>query len=441
MTTAVAAHAAVPAKPYEFTLENGVRIVVVPDFRAPVVVHMVWYGAGSVDEPQGKTGIAHMLEHMMFKGTEKVPVGEFSKIIARLGGQDNAFTNYDYTAYYQKISRDNLAQAVEMETDRMLNLDISDETFQPERDVVLEERNMRVDSRPISLFYELFNKAMYQELPYRHPVIGWRKDIENYTVQDARDWYQRFYAPRNATVIFAGAISKDEAEWLAETYYAPLQNPAVPANRPEIAPEPEHSAPIRFEHVDERTQLPVLAISYRAPSLRAGVAGAPAPKPEDAFALGLLADIMGGGTTSKLYQELVVKKQLADTASASYSPISRFETSFDVVVQPKPGVSVEKIEQETLKIINQYLTEAVTADELQRSKTQMKSADIFGRDDVFDTAYELGSWLVTGGTLEGYEVWLKQMQSVTPADILRMAKQTFTDNRKATGVLRPEAKK
>lgn len=439
MTSSVA-HAAPETEPYEFTLENGVRFVVVPDFRAPVVVHMVWYQAGSVDEPYGKTGIAHMLEHMMFKGTDTVPAGEFSKTIARLGGQDNAFTSYDYTAYYQKISRDNLAQAVEMETDRMVNLNISDETFQPERDVVLEERNMRVDSRPISAFFELFNKEQYKKLPYKNPVIGWRKDIENYTLQDAQDWYKRFYAPRNALVVMAGAISRDEAEWLAESYYAPLKNPEVEANRPTVPTEPERDGPIRFEHIDPRTQLPMLAISFRAPSLQAGVAGAPAPTPEEAYALYLLSDIMGGGTTSELYQELVVKQKLADSVNANYSPVGRYESTFDVVAQPKPGVTVEAVEKAILKIIESYKTKVVSADELERSKTQMKSADIFGRDDVFDTAYELGSWLTTGGTLEGYQKWLEQLQSVTAQDVQTMAKRTFVEHRKATGILRPKAK-
>lgn len=433
------AHATPDNKPYEFSLENGVRLIIVPDFRAPVVVHMVWYQAGSVDEPQGKTGIAHMLEHMMFKGTDTVPAGEFSKVISRLGGQDNAFTSYDYTAYYQKIARDNLAQAVAMETDRMVNLKITDETFQTERDVVLEERNMRVDSKPISQFYELFNAAQYQKLPYRHPVIGWRKDIENYTLADAQSWYNRFYAPRNALVVLAGAITKDEAEWLAETYYAPLKNPEQPANRPTIAVEPERTETLRFTHVDERTQLPVVTISYRAPSLHAGVAGAAAPKPEDVYALSLLADIMGGGTTSALYQALVVDQKIADAVSANFSPISRYESTFDVTIQPKPKVSIQKIEQETLKIIESYKTKNVTEDELSRAKIQMKSADIFGRDDVFDTAYELGAWLTTGGTLEGYQVWLQHMQAVTAADIQRVAAKTFTDNRKAVGILLPKA--
>ncbi len=434
------AHAAPETEPYEFTIDNGVRFVVVPDFRAPVVVHMVWYQAGSVDEQQGKTGIAHMLEHMMFKGTDTVPAGEFSKIIARLGGQDNAFTSYDYTAYYQKISRDNLAQAVEMETDRMVNLNITDEVFQPERDVVLEERNMRVDSRPISAFFELFNKEQYKKLPYQNPIIGWRKDIENFTLADAQDWYKRFYAPRNALVIMAGSITRDEAEWLAETYYAPLKNPEVNAIRPTIPAEPERSGPIRFEHVDERTQLPIMAISYRAPSLHSGVAGAPKPTAEEAYALYVLSDIMGGGTTSDLYQELVVKQKLADSVSANYSPISRFESTFDVVAQPKPGVTIAQLEEAILKVVESYKTKIVSEDELDRSKTQMKSADIFGRDDVFDTAYELGSWLTTGGTLKGYQNWLKELQTVTAEDVQKMAKRTFVDNRKATGVLRPHAK-
>ncbi len=423
---------------HQFKLDNGVEVVVVPDFRSPVVVHMVWYGAGSVDEPVGKTGIAHMLEHMMFKGTQKIKPGEFSKTIARLGGQDNAFTSYDYTAYYQKIARDNLVQAVEMEADRMANLAITNDTFLPERNVVLEERNMRVDSRPVSKFFEAFNEKQYKVLPYRNPVIGWRKDIEGYTLKDAQDWYKRFYAPRNAIVILAGSIKLEEAEWLANTYYAPIKNPDVAPNRPTIKPEPLRDAPLRFTHVDERTQIPLWVRSYRAPSLHVGIAGQEKPVEKDVFGLMLFSDILGGGVTSELYQTLVVKKKLADSASASYNLSSRYESTFDIIVQPKDGVSIEVIEKEVEKVIARMQKNGTDDDALLRARMQSKGSDVFARDDLFETAYRLGAWLSVGGTLDGYRTWLSKLDNITADDIKQISNTYLIIENSATGILLPK---
>ena len=421
----------------EFTLENGMRVVLAPDFRSPVVVHMVWYKAGAVDEPEGKTGIAHMLEHMMFKGTDNVPPGEFSKRVAKLGGQDNAFTSQDYTAYYQKIARDNLAQVVQLESDRIANLNISDETFQPERDVILEERNMRVDSKPISLFFEKLNKKHLPNHPYGNPVIGWRKDIENYTLNDAQDWYKKFYAPQNAIVVFAGALAEDEARWLAETYYGELENPAVIPERPEVKPTPLFDEVKRFTYADPRTQLPLWVRSYRAPGMHAGIAGAPAPGKSDVAALSLLADVLGGGLTSRLYQHLVMDKKLADSTSASYRALSRYESSFDIVVQPKKGVSLNKIEREVEKVIKTLQKEGLTSDELARAKTQAKSADVFARDDLFHAAYRLGIWLTVGGTTEGYRNWLENIEAVSLESVSKMADRVLTKQQSTTGILLP----
>ena len=421
-----------------FTLDSGMRVVLAPDFRSPVVVHMVWYKAGAVDEPPGKTGIAHMLEHMMFKGTDTLAPGEFSRRVAKLGGQDNAFTSQDYTAYYQKIARDNLAQVVGLEADRIANLNISDETFQPERDVVLEERNMRVDSKPISLFFELFNKKHFPAHPYGNPVIGWRAHIENYTLEDARSWYHKFYAPQSAIVVFAGALAEDEARWLAETYYSDLENPAVTPERPTVQPAPLFKEAKRFEHTDPRTQLPLWVRSYRAPSLHAGVAGAPAPTPTKIAALTLLSDVLGGGLTSRLYQSLVMDKKLADSASARYRALSRYESSLSVVVQPKKGVSLEKIEREVERVIADLKKNGLTQDELSRAKIKAKSADIFARDDLFEAAYRLGIWLTVGGTLDGYRNWLSDIDAVTLEDVRLMADRVIVKQQSTTGILLPE---
>ena len=425
----------------DFTLENNLRVVLVPDFRSPVVVHMVWYPAGAVDEPEGQGGIAHMLEHMMFKGTDNMPPGEFSKRVAKLGGQDNAFTSQDYTAYYQKISRDNLAQVVDIEADRMANLNISDEHFQPERDVILEERSMRVDSQPISLFFEKFNLHHFPSHPYGKPVIGSRQEIENYTLKNATDWYHTHYRPENATVVFAGALAEDEARWLAARYYGDLKNPKkTEAPQTNISATPLFEKPKRFEHTDPRTQLPLIVRSYRAPSLHAGVAGAQAPSQKEVAALVVLADALGGGLTSRLYKTLVMEQKLADSASASYSPIRRYEASFNLVMQPREGISPKKLEQAADKVIETFLQEGITPDALKRVKMQAKSGDVFARDDLFEAAYRLGRWLTAGGTIQTYQDWLESIEAVTTEDVNRMAKQVLNITQSTTGILLPNGK-
>ena len=424
--------------PYStFKLENGLQVVVAPDFRSPVVVHMVVYRAGGVDEPAGESGIAHMLEHMMFKGTPTVPAGEFSKTIQRLGGQDNAFTTADFTAYHQKLSRDNLAEAVKMEADRMANLQINDKTFTPEHQVVLEERNMRIDSQPVNSFFEAFNAKQYNVLPYRKPVIGWRPEMEAYTVAKANNWYHNFYAPNNAIVVFAGAITPEEAEWVARTYYGPI--PARPIKPLTTIPtEPEHAQPTRFTQLDPRVQVPVFVRSYRAPSLHAGVAGAPVPPAKDDYALMILADALGGGQASRLYQTLVVKDKLADGASASYSPVARLESTFDIHVSPKVDADMGKVEAAVDGVLDDVRAHGITEAELKRAKMNIKSSDLYARDDLFNTAYKLGTWLATGGTLKSYADWLPTLEKVTLADVSRMADRVLQRPRRTTGLLLPE---
>ena len=426
-----------------FTLENGLRVMLVPDFRSPVVVHMVWYDVGAVDEPAGQSGIAHMLEHMMFKGTDDVPPGEFSKRVAKLGGQDNAFTSQDYTAYYQKIARNNLAKVVELEADRMANLNISDAHFQPERDVILEERSTRVDNKPISLFFEKFNKHHFPEHPYGDPVIGWRDEIKNYTLENAVDWYNTHYRPENAIAVFAGALAEEEAKWLARHAYGNIKNGDInnkrenTSSRADITPTPLFDAPKRFTHTDPRTQLPLFVRSYRAPSLQAGIAGGDPATLKEAAALTVLADVLGGGLTSRLYKTLVMEKKLADSARASYRPVQRYEASFSVVAQPHDGVEVKKIEQAVDGVLEKFLRDGITPDALKRAKMQAKSGDVFARDDLFEAAYRLGRWLTVGGTAAQYQNWLSSIEAVTAQDVQQMAEKVLTLKQSTTGILRP----
>ena len=285
-----------------YELENGLEVIVVPDHRAPVVVNFVWYRIGAADEVVGKTGVAHVLEHLMFKGTKDIPPGEFSKIIARNGGKDNAFTSLDYTAYYQKIAKDRLEVAMRMEADRMSNLKLENKDFLTERDVVLEERRWRVESKPVSRFYEALQSEFLEKHPYGRPVIGWREDLEGLTRQDGLDWYSKGYAPNNATLILVGDITLEEAKPLVAKTYAKVAKREVA--RAAWGVEKEFESPKVYKKIDEEVKVPNYLEMYRAPSRFAGVAGS-AEGTADALALSLAVDILGGGKTSRLYKELV----------------------------------------------------------------------------------------------------------------------------------------
>ena len=294
-----------------FTLDNGMQVVVIPDHRAPVVTHMVWYRVGAADEPRGQSGVAHFLEHLMFKGTEKIAPGEFSRIVARHGGQDNAFTSQDYTGYFQRIAKDRLPLVMEMEADRMSNLQLSDEHVLPERDVVIEERRSRVDNEPASRFGEQLDATFYLSHPYGQPVIGWMHEIEALDREKAIAFYERYYTPNNAILIVAGDVTEQEIRPLAERIYGqiPVRAEVAPRQRPK---EPPHEAAQRLTLKDPRVTTPLLRRQYIVPSYSTA-------EPGEAEALDLLGHILGGGTTSRLYRELVVEDQIASYAAAWYA--------------------------------------------------------------------------------------------------------------------------
>ena len=424
---------------HEFTLKNGLHVVVAPDFRAPVVAHMVWYKAGSMDEVPNKSGIAHMLEHMMFKGTPTVPAGEFARRVSHLGGEDNAFTTRDFTAYHERISRQNLEKIMTMEADRMANLAITDEVFQPERAVVLEERNMRVDSRPMGLFYEQLMAKHFPHHPYGHPTIGWRKDIENYTLADAQNWYHINYAPNNALLVLVGDITVDDAKALAEKYYGPIAARPLPP-KPAITPEPLRPDGQKFTYADARVRVPIIYRLYRAPALTRGVAGAPAPALKTLLALSMAADILGGGPASRLYQTLVTDQQLADNVSMSYDPVGRDEQSIDLYLQPKPGIDPAKLEAAADKIIGDFLHDGPTQDELDRAIMSARSSDVFARDSLMGTANRLASWVMSGGALDAFQSWLDILPTLTQADVLHAAQTWMVKAGTTTGLMVPEKK-
>ncbi|MEE8394286.1 MAG: pitrilysin family protein, partial [Rhodospirillales bacterium] len=345
--------------PQTFELANGMQVVVVPNHRVPVVTHMVWYKAGSADDPPGKSGIAHLLEHLMFKGTNKLKPGEFSEILARNGGQENAFTSRDYTAYYQSVAVDRLELVMEMEADRMTNLVLGGEDVETEKRVILEERRQRTDNNPGSILAEHLSAALFLNHPYRRPIIGWQHEIEGLTLADALSFYRRWYAPNNAILTVAGDITAEELRPLAEKYYGRIPSvPAVARSRPT---EPPHRAARQVVLSDERVRQPTWSRTFLAPSYTHGAA-------EHAYPLEVLSEILGGGATTRLYRTLVVERKLAISAGASYSPDSLGPTGFAFYASPQTGVSVDRIEREMELEIARLLKDGVSREELDRAK-------------------------------------------------------------------------
>jgi zinc protease len=416
----------------EAKLDNGMKIVVVPDHRSPVVTHSVWYKVGSIDEPDGAGGMSHMLEHLMFKGTRKFPAGMMDKVVQRNGGQQNAFTSTAMTAYHQTIAKEKLPLMMEMEADRMEGLVLTDKVFQPERQVVSEERKLRIESQPAPRFYEGFRNAMYTDPALGRPVIGWRRDIEAYSLPRITAWYKRHYAPNNATLIIVGDVDLGEVLPLAKKYYGADKPQPVPARQAFV--EPLHGREVRWIKVDAEAQVPVFARSYRVPSFFHGLAGAPGGLKE-ATALWVLSEIMGGSDASRLYQSLVVKQGLADGASADYDPIDSTETTWDVGVSPRAGVTLDKIDAAVNALIEDVKAKGVTEAEMKRAKTNLLAEEIYGRDDDDTIMYHLGSWLTAGGKAADFDAWQPVLRALTVADVNAVARKYLDNRESGLGVL------
>jgi zinc protease len=414
--------------PETFTLDNGMQVVVVSNHRAPVVSHFVWYRVGTADSPLGKSGLAHFVEHLMFKGTDEIPPGDFSKIVARQGGNDNAFTSHDFTAYFQNIARDRLELVMRMEADRMANLRLADEHVYPERDVVLEERRQRVDNDPGSILGEQLSATQYFHHPYRLPVIGWEHEIASYTREDAEAFYDAWYAPNNAILIVAGDITAEELRPLAEATYGKIASRSVP-ERVRVV-EPPQVAERRVEYRDPRVRQPSLSRSYLAPSYKS-------EDGEHAYALEVLAELFGGGTTSRLYRSLVVEQALAAGAGAYYSGSSLDRTSFRLYASPRQGVEVATLEEALEREIERLLADGVTADEVARTKRRMIAEAIYARDSLSGAARTFGIALTTGSTVEDVEAWPSRIEAVTSEAVDAAARLVFDRRRAVTGVLLP----
>lgn len=413
-----------------FTLDNGMEIVVLEDRRAPAVVHMVWYRVGSADEPPGVSGIAHYLEHLMFKATDELEAGELSNTVALNGGSDNAFTSRDYTAYFQRVAADRLELMMQMESSRMDGLALVPEDIASERDVVIEERNQRIENEPGALFREQLSAAQYLNHPYGRPIIGWKHEAEALALEDAVSFYERHYGPNNAILVVAGDVDPEEVLRLAEQYYG-----AIPAN-PNIQPrervqEPPQLAERRLTYVDERIANPYVIRSYLAPERDPGAQ-------EEAAALTMLAEVLGGSnTTSVLARKLQFETQASLYASAFYSGQSLDDTTFGFVNVPAEGVSLEEAEADLDRAVAEFLDEGVDPEVLDRIKMQIRASQIYGQDNLQGLAQRYGAGMTVGLTVADIEAWPDILQAVTEEDILAAAARVFVRTNAVTGWAMP----
>jgi zinc protease len=409
-----------------FRLGNGMEVVVIEDHRAPVVTHMVWYRVGSADEPWGRSGIAHFFEHLMFKATGEIADGAFSKIVAANGGSDNAFTSYDYTGYFQRIAADRLGLVMGMEADRMHNLVLTDKVIATERDVILEERNQRTDNSPQGLFAEQMSAALYLNHPYGVPVIGWRHEIEQLNLADAKAFYARYYAPDNAILVVAGDVTPAAVRALAKTHYGPLRPSGRP---PEARPqEPPQLAPRHLEMSDERVRQPFVRRIYLVPSYDRS-------DPRESAALSLLSDILGDGITSRLAQALQLDQKVAIDAGSYYSAARRDRGDFSIYGVPAQGQSLATVEAAMDAVLAELVEDGPTGEELARVKRLSRAAWIFAQDSLSSQARRYGGALAIGQTVADVRNWPAVIEAVTAEEVRRAAAKYLVPEHSVTGWL------
>lgn len=406
--------AASASAPQHFTLENGLELVVIEDRRAPVATQMLWYRVGAADEPPGLSGIAHYLEHLLFKATETMAQGEFSATVEANGGRDNAFTSWDYTAYHQRVAADRLELMMQMEADRMVNLRLDLSDWLPERDVILEERSQVLESHPDRVFGEQMRAALFQNHPYGIPIIGWRHEMEQLDDAAAEAFYRAHYAPNNAVLVVAGDVSAEEVLAMAERHYGPI--PANPDLAPRLRPlEPPHFAERRLVLRDERVGRPYVNRLYLVPNRRAG-------DQREAAAFRVLAALLGGSAqTSVLERRLTYDQGISLSAWAGYNGNALDHGTFSLGVVPVPGVSMEDAEAALDRALEDFIVDGIDLEQLERVRMQLRAAAIYELDDAASRARRIGADLSTGLTLEDSETWLDILQSVTPEEILAAA--------------------
>lgn len=416
-------------EPREKVLDNGLKVLVKPDHRAPVVVSQIWYKVGSSYEPKGLTGISHVLEHMMFKGTENLEPNEFSRIIADNGGRENAFTGRDYTSYFQRLEKSRLPIALELEAERMRNLKLDPVEFKKEVQVVLEERRLRTDDQPQALTYEKFRTTAYQQSRYGNPVIGWPEDLRSLTVADLQDWYERFYAPNNAVLVVVGDVEAEDVFALAEEHFGPIPSQ-------EVSPYPDPREPVQQEMrsvaVDAPATVPYLLLGFHVPNL-----GAAEAAPWEPYALEVLAYLLSGGKTARLNRQLVREQQVAASVSAGYDPIARLKTLFILDGNPAPGRTVGELRTAILSVIDEIKTTPVTEEELDRVKAQLVASKVFELDSIFYQGMRLGLFETNGHGWETGQTFNDRLRRITAEQVRAVANKYLVESNLTEAVLEP----
>jgi zinc protease len=412
---------------HERTLANGLRVIVKEDHRSPVVVSQVWYRIGSIDEPEGLTGISHVLEHMMFKGTQRLKPNEFSRIIAEHGGRENAFTGSDYTGYYQQLEKSRLPISFELESERMQNLTLAPEEFAREIKVVMEERRLRTDDSPEGLLSEKFMATAYQVHSYKHPIVGWMRDLENLKVDDLRTWYQLFYAPNNATLVVVGDVEPRAVFALAEQHFGPL--PRREIKRSTVPAEPPQDGE-RRARVATPAEVPQVALGYHTPVITPADSWEP-------YALAVAAGVLDGGNAARFARELVREKRIAANIDTGYSPLGRAPSLFTIDGTPAPGRTIEELEQALRAQVARLRDELVSEAELQRIKAQVVASDVYARDSVHYQAMRLGQIAIFGLDLNLPERYIERIKAVTAGQVQAVARKYLVDKNLTVTVLDP----
>ncbi len=420
------------ANPHEYMLANGLKIVVKEDHRSPVVISQIWYKAGSIDELNGTTGVAHVLEHMMFKGTKNISSGEFSKKIAAVGGRDNAFTSRDYTGYFQQLHKSKLALAMKLEADRMRNLVLTEEEFAKEIKVVMEERRLRTDDQPHALVYEKMMSVAYQSHPYRRPIIGWMNDLENMTVGDAQEWYDRWYAPNNAVLVLVGDVDPKEVYSLAQKYYGEIESRPI-ASLAVRKPQTEVTQTgIKRLQIKAPAQMPYLVMGYHAPVLHDASAD------WEPYALQMLVGVLDGNGSARLNKELVRNQQIASSINADYDSTGRGPGMFFLSGTPSEGRSATELESALRIEIERLIDAGVTEKELRRVRAQVVSSHVFQLDSMFYQAMQIGQLESVGLSYRDLDTIIKKLQAVTAEQVREVAIKYLIDDSLTVAVLDPQ---
>ncbi|HEY4071921.1 MAG TPA: pitrilysin family protein [Herbaspirillum sp.] len=430
ISTLACAQTPVADQAQEFMLKNGMKIIVKEDHRAPTVAQMIWYRVGSIDEVNGTTGVAHALEHMMFKGTEHLKAGEFSSRVAALGGSENAFTNRDYTAYFQQIEKSRLPAVMALEAERMANLRFDQKEFAKEIRVVMEERRWRTDDQPSGLLNEAQNAAAFIAHPYHHPVVGWMNDLEHMTVGDVKAWYQRWYAPNNATMVIAGDVDAQQVRQMAEKYFGSIASKKLPdpAVKPQNEPE-QHG--VRRVVVKAPAENAYVSLAFKAPTLK------DVEKDEDTYALDVLAAVLDGYDNARLNADLVRTAKIANDVDASYDNISRGPSLFTLGGTPAASVSAEQLEAALRAEVAKIAEEGISPEELQRVKTQLVASQIYKRDSIFGQAMEIGGLEMTGISYKNIDRMIDKVKAVTAQQVQAVAQKYFGDDQLTVATLVP----